>query len=100
MSNLQELLRQKADLERRIASEQSQSRADAIAQIRTLMSEHGLTAADLTSAKKSAVTTAGKGVVAIKYRDHLGNQWTGRGLKPRWLTEALTKGKALEDFAV
>ncbi len=41
-----------------------------------------------------------KGTVPIKYRDADGNTWTGRGLKPRWLTAALATGKSLQDFAV
>jgi DNA-binding protein H-NS len=36
----------------------------------------------------------------VKYRDAAGNTWSGRGLRPRWLNNALAKGKALSDFAV
>jgi hypothetical protein len=37
----------------------------------------------------------------VKYRDpETGQTWTGRGLKPRWLSAALENGKALADFAV
>lgn len=39
--------------------------------------------------------------IAPKYRDPMtGQTWTGRGLKPKWLTVALQSGKALEDFAL
>ena len=35
------------------------------------------------------------------YRDALSGQtWSGRGLKPRWLAEALASGKSLSDFHV
>lgn len=34
----------------------------------------------------------------IKYRDDAGNTWSGRGLKPRWLTAALDSGKSLDDY--
>jgi len=30
-----------------------------------------------------------------KYRDEAGNQWSGRGPKPRWLTAAIEEGKTL-----
>ncbi len=43
MSNLAELIAQKAALEKRIAEAQTHERAAAIAQIKQLMSEHGLT---------------------------------------------------------
>jgi DNA-binding protein H-NS len=35
-----------------------------------------------------------------KYRGPGGNTWTGRGIKPRWLTTALQEGKKLEDFLI
>jgi DNA-binding protein H-NS len=39
--------------------------------------------------------------VAPKYRDPAsGKTWTGRGLKPKWVTEALESGKTLDDLAI
>jgi DNA-binding protein H-NS len=35
----------------------------------------------------------------VRYRDDNGNSWTGMGPKPRWLKEALTAGKTLEELA-
>jgi DNA-binding protein H-NS len=29
-----------------------------------------------------------------------GDTWTGRGMKPRWLTSAMKEGKKLEDFLI
>ena len=94
MADLQQLIRQKADLERQIAQLNSKGRQDAIDEIRRIMAEHGLTADDISAAAR------GRKAVAAKYRDDQGNQWTGRGLKPRWLTAALAAGRRLEDFAV
>lgn len=34
-----------------------------------------------------------------KYRDEAGNQWSGRGPKPRWLTAAIAGGKTLAQLA-
>jgi DNA-binding protein H-NS len=36
----------------------------------------------------------------VKFKDKNGNQWSGRGLKPRWISAALAAGAKLEDFAV
>lgn len=36
----------------------------------------------------------------VKYRDESGNQWSGRGPKPRWVTAAISSGKTLEQLAV
>ena len=40
--------------------------------------------------------------VATKYRDteNETNTWSGRGLKPKWLTTKLEAGAKLEDYAV
>jgi DNA-binding protein H-NS len=103
MTSLQDLLRQKDDLERQIAAAKSRSRDEAIAKIRTLMQENGLSVSDLTTLKpKKQVSSTGhiRKPVATKYKDGQGNSWTGRGLKPKWLTAALSDGKALEDFKV
>ncbi len=105
MSSLQELLNQRAELERQIAETQRQERAEAIATIRQLMSDHGLSAQDL-AAGRGGLRSAGDGEgkrtkVAVKYRnDATGESWTGRGLQPKWLKAALAEGKQLSDFRI
>lgn len=100
MTDLRKLLEQKAALEKQIDTARKQARADAIAQVRALMAEHGLTAADL-SAKAPSAGKGGTRKVAVKYRDKAsGDTWTGRGLQPKWLKAALAAGRRLEDFAV
>jgi DNA-binding protein H-NS len=101
---LQELLAQKAALEKQIAETQRQERADAIAKVKSLMAEYGLTAADIVgktnSAPRPQAASAGK-KVAPKYRNpDTGETWTGRGLQPNWLKTALAGGKKLGDFAI
>ena len=105
MANLAELLAQKAELEKAIAAVQSEARASAIARVRELMTANGLTVADLATkagtATPKAPKAAGTSKVAVKYRDAAsGSTWSGRGLKPKWLTAALAAGKKIEDFAV
>lgn len=102
-SNLSELLTQKAELEKQIAEMQRDERADAIAQVRSLMSQHGLSVADLASKvggpKISGPKTGAK--VAAKYRNPAtGDSWSGRGLKPKWLQSALATGRSVTDFAI
>jgi DNA-binding protein H-NS len=104
MSTVAELMAQKAEIEKKIADAQREERASAIAQVRSLMAQYGLTVADLASRSASPPRAAtGKAVskVAAKYRDAVtGNTWSGRGLKPNWLKAALDGGKTLADFAV
>jgi DNA-binding protein H-NS len=38
--------------------------------------------------------------VAIRYRGPRGEEWSGRGRRPTWLSEAINGGKSIEDFQV
>ncbi len=104
MPSLQELIAQKEALEREIERTRNQDRSDAIAKVTDLMSQYGLTTADLTTKKagKSGASRAGKGgKVAAKYRNTAtGDAWSGRGLQPKWLKAALASGRKLSDFAI
>jgi DNA-binding protein H-NS len=101
MATLKELLAQKESLERQIEQTKKQERSAAIAKVRELMAEYGLSLADL-SGKTSAKAAVKRGAkVAAKYRNSAtGDSWSGRGLKPNWLKAALAAGRKLEDFAV
>jgi DNA-binding protein H-NS len=100
MPSLQELLDQKAALERQIESTRKQERAAAVAKVRALMTEYGLTIADL-GGKASGTPAASGSKVAAKYRNAAtGESWSGRGLQPTWLKNALASGRTLQDFAV
>ncbi len=112
-TRLSDLLAKKAELEQQIISLQREERGAAIAQVKALMAEHGLTLADLGSSRSAAGAAAapkgragGGGIsggskVAPKYRDPASGQtWSGRGLHPRWLKQALDGGARLSDFAI
>ncbi len=97
---LQELLAQKAELERRIAETQREEKAAAISQVRSLMQQYGLTLADI-GGRAPAPKKAETAKVPAKYRDPAtGATWSGRGLQPKWLREALAAGRTLADFAL
>ena len=100
MASLQELLAQKAALEKAIETTRKQEKAEAIAKVKALMSDYGLSVSDLSA--KTAVKSSGvKGSkVAVKYRNKAtGDTWSGRGLQPKWLKAALAAGRKIEDFA-
>jgi DNA-binding protein H-NS len=110
MSNYQDLLAQKASLEKQAAELEKQlaearraERAGVINQIKSLLSEHGLTVADL-GLKGGKAPAAGNGAgrkVAPKYiNKDTGESWTGRGLQPKWIQAAVASGKTLADFAI
>jgi DNA-binding protein H-NS len=92
-------LKQKAEKLMAEAEEMRQKEIDdVIAEIRQKMKTFGLTARDIGGAARKRAAGA---KAAVKYRGPNGETWSGgRGRKPRWVTEALAKGKKLEDFAV
>jgi DNA-binding protein H-NS len=99
MATVSELLAQKASIEQQIADAQRAERSGAVAQVRALMAEHGLSLADLST--KAATTKRTGSKVAPKYRDAAtGDTWSGRGLQPKWLKQALASGKKISDFAL
>ena len=101
MASLKDLLAQKEALEKEIERTKKQDRGEAIAKVRALMDEYGLTPADLSSKRGPKPSTGKGGKVAAKYRDTAtGNTWSGRGLQPNWLKAALASGRKLGDFTV
>ena len=102
MTNLSDLIAQRAALEEQIKTLTHTQRTDALEQVRALMREHGLTPADLGTVTRGMgkTKTAETKKVAAKYRDPAGNSWSGRGLKPKWLQAAIASGRKVEDFAV
>jgi DNA-binding protein H-NS len=102
MSTVAQLLTQKAAIEKQIADAQREEKSAAIAQVKALMAQHGLSAADLAGRAGPALRGAKPGgKVPAKYRNAAtGEAWSGRGLQPNWLRAALANGKTLADFAL
>ena len=102
-NQLSELLAKKAELEQQIIDIQREERASAIEQVKSLMAQHGLTLADLGTRSATPPATKAKagGKVPAKYRDPAtGQTWSGRGLHPKWMKQALADGAKLTDFAI
>ena len=72
--------------------------------VRKLAKDNGLEISDLLAADKPNKTKAKKsrGKVAPKYKNpaNVSETWTGRGRQPRWVADALTGGKSLEDLLI
>lgn len=101
MVSLKELLAQKEALDKEIENAKKQARSEAIAKVRTLMLEYGLTAADLSAKNAAKGSTRTGGKVAVKYRNAAtGDTWSGRGLRPNWLKAALAAGRKIDEFSV
>jgi DNA-binding protein H-NS len=102
MPSLQDLLDRKAALEKEIETTRKQERTEAIAKVKALMSQYGLSVADLSIKSAPKASGSGKGrKVAVKYRNAAtGDTWSGRGLQPKWLKAAVAAGRKVEEFAV
>lgn len=101
MPTYQELLAQKAELEKQIEAARKQELADAIAKIKSLMAQYGITLADLGAKAPAKGPSTKRSKLPPKYRNPAtGETWTGRGRQPKWVEQALASGKKLEDLAV
>ncbi len=111
MPTLQELLAQRAQIldqiakaETELVQAQQAQRNESIAKVRAAMLDAGITLADIddgSTKRAPAAAIAKTSTVAPKYRDPVsGKTWSGRGLKPRWMTAAIADGKKPEDFAI
>lgn len=100
MPSLDELLAQKAALEQQIIDTQREQRSAAIAQVKALMSEHGLALADLGTRPAGRARKAGAKVAPKYINKATGDTWSGRGLQPNWLKTAIAGGARIEDFKI
>ena len=105
MPTIQELKDQRAALDKQIEQQLAAERSTTFDRIKAIMAESGMTVSDLVKGLsgtkvKAQGPTAGK-KVAVKYRDpDTGANWTGRGLRPKWLREKVDAGAKLESFLV
>ena len=96
MATIAELLKQREQLEAQIAAVREAETADAIAKVKALVADYGLTAEDIFGGAKRASKAKGGSKVAPKYRDpETGATWTGRGVAPKWIA-----GKDREAFVI
>jgi len=82
-----ELLQQREALELAISQARQNEISSAVAKVRELVAEYGLTVQDIFPGrigKSGALKAVSK--VAPKYRDaDTGQTWTGRGKAPKWI---------------
>jgi DNA-binding protein H-NS len=107
MSEYQAIMAQISELEKQAESIRAREKAQVLETIGGLCKDHSLTLSDIrplvskerkTNQQRSH-PTAGISLPA-KYQDGNGNSWTGRGVKPLWLRDALASGRSLESMKV
>lgn len=83
---LKELTAKIASLQAQVAEVRQREVGEAIAKVRSLVEEHQLSADDVFPRGRTKGAAKKTGKVAPKYRDEAtGNEWSGRGLAPKWL---------------
>lgn len=104
-SALATLFLQKRDIEARIATHKHEERGLVIRRILQTMADHGLTTVDLARGKMTlkapSEATKARRLVAPKFRHPTtGETWSGRGLKPTWMTKHMNEGHSLESTRI
>jgi DNA-binding protein H-NS len=115
MNNLIDIQTQIEKLQKQANDIKAKEFDKTVREIIAKMHAFGITAKDLQAAGSSRTKTktkapariargkakgASAGSVAAKYRGPNGENWSGRGLPPRWLAALLAEGKKKEDFAI
>lgn len=94
-----------ARIDAELAAASVAQRSERIAQVRSLMTEHSITIADIAGKISHQATTklrAVKATSAPLYRnpENQMQTWAGRGKRSRWLVDALAAGKTLQNFRI
>ena len=97
MPTYQELLAQRAELDRQISAARQAELAEAIETIKSLVKQYELSAEDcgFKSQKGGAKV---KQAAPVKYRGPNGETWAGRGRTPAWLAALESGGASREQF--
>jgi DNA-binding protein H-NS len=79
----------------------SAAKAHRIEKIRAQIEAFGISQGDLFPVQKATrKNKAARPPVEAKYRGPKGEEWSGRGLTPRWLSALIAQGHAKEEFSV
>ena len=94
MATYQELQDQIAKLRQDAEEARSKEVEGAVAQIKALMNDYGITVQDIEGSGRRKGGKAGA-LSNVQFKDDAGNTWSGRGRMPAWL-----KGKDKEKFRI
>lgn len=101
MASYQEILNQIQSLQQQAEEARKQEMASAIAEIKRIMAQFGISSADLGFGGRAGKVKAKGPAVAAKYRDPVsGKTWSGRGRRPAWVVAVEAEGKSLDSFKV
>ena len=101
MDDLEKVQAEIAELQRKAADLTAKKRPGIIEDIKAKMLAYGITAQDLSSAKRGTtkVSSMAGSVVPTKYK-HGDLTWSGRGRQPKFVQDYISSGGKLEDLSV
>jgi len=100
MPTYQEIVSQIEDLKREAEEIRKQEMAGAIAEIKRMMAEFGISLADLGAGPRAPKGKL-RAVGAVRYRDPVsGKTWSGRGRRPGWIMDLQAQGKSLDSCKI
>lgn len=108
MTTYVELMAQIEALQKQAAALRKSEIASVIEEIKQKMRDYDLTPADLGFAVASAARSENatgrqpkRSAVKPKYQDPVsGKTWTGRGVMPKWLKDAIDAGRSRDEFLI
>ncbi len=95
--SLKELKQLQKDVNHAIATYKDRQREEALQELEELARQRGFSLVELTGSLKKR-----RKPVAPKYANPANPDmtWSGRGRQPRWVSDALSEGRTLEDLAI
>ena len=95
-TNLQDLIAQRDQIEKEIGALQEAHKAQALAEVKKLISEYDIQPGDIFPSDKKRASRGASQKLEPKYKDpQTGKTWSGRGLPPAWI-----RGQDYTKFAI
>lgn len=101
--SLDDLRNLRTQIDRAISSYETRRRKEALAALERTARDMGFNLADLTGAQQARgrrAAAGGESPAKYAHPEDPSQTWSGRGRRPRWVTEQLESGKSLEDLRV
>ena len=99
--SLEDLRNLRTQIDRAISSYETRRRKEAMAALERTARELGFNLNELTSpSSRGRRGGAGEGQAKYAHPENPSQTWSGRGRRPRWVSEMLENGGNLQDAAV
>ncbi len=100
--SLPQLYQLEKDLAREISRRKVEDKQKTISDLQKLAAERGFSLSELLGADVAKRGGGKRGPAAVQYKNpaNADQTWTGRGRKPQWVNDHLSKGGKLEDLHV